>query len=86
MGVQREIALEAQEQMLAVGADLRDRAAGQTLGPAIHRVAALRSADLVGHLTLEHRPDPLGRVGDRVSLGHDNSLPGSAWDNRAATG
>ena len=65
-----EVALEAQEQVLAVGVDRLDRAAGQPLGPAVQREARVRRAQLVGHAAGQDRPDPVRGVVDRVALGH----------------
>ena len=53
-----EVALEAQEQVLAVGVDRVHRAPGQPLGPAVGAEARVRRADLVRHAALEHGPDP----------------------------
>ena len=52
-----EVALEAQEEVLAVGVDRAHRAPGQPLGPAVAPEARVRRGDLVGHVALEHRPD-----------------------------
>ena len=68
--------VEVEEQVLAVGADLGDRAAGQALGPAVQRVAGVRGADLVGHVALQHRAHPVRRIGDRVALGHRAAASG----------
>ena len=68
--MEREPALEAQEQVLSVGVDARDRAAGEPLRPAVERVTRMGGPDLVRDVTLEHRPDAVGRVGDRVALRH----------------
>ena len=46
------------------------RAAGQPLGPAVGAEARVRRRELVGHVALEHRPDPVRGVVDRVALGH----------------
>ena len=70
MGVQDEVALEAQEEMLAMGVDRADRAIRKALGPAVHRVAALRGDDLVGHAALEHGAHAVGGVANGVALGH----------------
>ena len=55
MRVQHEVALEAQEQVLAVGVDAARPRARQPVGPAIERMPRLRGQDLVGHPALEHR-------------------------------
>ena len=70
VGVQHEVALEAQEQMLAVGVDGADGAPGEALGPAVHRMAALRGDDLVRHAPLEDRAHAVGGVANGVALGH----------------
>jgi hypothetical protein len=63
-------ALEAQEQVLAVGVDRADGPALQAFGPAVHAKARVRGGQLVRHAALEDRPDAVGRVVDRVALGH----------------
>src|SRR3984885_1299206 len=68
--VEHEVALETEEQVLAVGIDAHDRATCQPLGPAVERVAGLWRLDLVGYAPLEDGANPVGRVGDRVALGH----------------
>ena len=65
-----QAALEAQEEVLAVGVDRGASAAGEPLGPAVAAEARVRGGDLVGHVALEHRPDPARRVVDGVALGH----------------
>ena len=64
------LALEAQEQVLAVGVDGLDRAAGQLLRPAVGREARVGRRELVGDAALEHRADPVRGVMDGVALGH----------------
>jgi hypothetical protein len=68
--VNRQLALEAQEQVLAVRVDGRDGAAGEALGPAGAGEARVRRRDRVGHVTGQHRADPVGGVVDGVTLGH----------------
>ena len=68
--VQRQAALEAQEEVLAEGVHARDGAAGEALGPAVARGARMRRADRVRHVALEHRADPVRRVVDGVAFGH----------------
>jgi hypothetical protein len=68
--VDREVALEAQEQVLAVRVDGADRAAREPLRPAVAPEARVRRRDLVGHVALQDRPDAVGRVVDRVAFGH----------------
>ena len=66
-----EAALEAQEQVLAVGVDRAHRAArpgARASGRAAKRGCGVR--ELVGHVALEHRADAVGRVVDRVAFGH----------------
>ncbi len=69
-----EVALEAQEQVLAVGVDRAHRATGQPLGPAVAPESRMRRGDQVGHVTLDDRADPLGRVVDGVAFGHSTML------------
>ena len=68
--MQRQVALEAQEEVLAVGVDGRHRPPGEALGPAIRAQARVWGEDLVGLAALEDRPDPARGVVDRVALGH----------------
>jgi hypothetical protein len=68
--VHRQVALEAQEQVLAVRVDRRDRTAGEPLLPARGAEARVRRAHLVGHMTREDGPDAVRRVVDRVAFGH----------------
>src|ERR1700733_91822 len=68
--VEHDVALETEEQVLAVGIDAHDRATCQPLGPAVERVAGLWRLDLIGYAPLEDGANPVGRVGDRVALGH----------------
>ena len=68
--VQRQAAVEAQEQVLAVRVDRAHSATGQPLGPAIELVARMRREDLLGHASLEHRANARCGVVDRVALGH----------------
>ena len=71
VGVEREVTVEAQEQMLAVGVHGPHGAAAQPLGPAVHGVPALRSLDLLDRASHQSRADAVGRVVDRVAFGHD---------------
>ena len=66
----RQAALEAQEEVLAVGVDRAHRAAREALGPAVAREARVRRLERVGHVALEHRADAVRGVVDRVALGH----------------
>src|SRR5580692_2160637 len=70
MGVQREAALEAHEQVLAARLGATYCLSGQPLGPAIGTVAGMGSEDLIGHSAREHGVDPAGGVVDCVALGH----------------
>ena len=74
--VQHELALEVDEQMLAVGMHALDRAAGQPRGPTVGAVARLGRADQLRHGAFEHRADAVGRVMDRVAFGHQRVGPG----------
>ena len=70
MRVQRQVALEADEQVLAVGVHRPHAAVGQLLAPALAagtRVRRLERADLPPG---QRRSHPLGGVVDRVPLGH----------------
>ena len=69
--VEHQLALEVQEQVLAVRLDARDRAAGEALGPAVRaNGAAAGCSDLVRHAALQHRADPVRAPRDRVALRH----------------
>ena len=58
------------QQMLAVGVHGSHRPSCQPLAPAIAGMTGLRREDLEGHALLEHRPDAIGCMMDRVALGH----------------
>ena len=64
------VALEAQEQVLAVGVDGLDRAPGQLLGPAVGPEAGVGRGQLVRDPAVQDRADPVRGVMDRVALGH----------------
>ena len=68
--VHRQVALEADEQVLAVGIDRRHGAARKPLLPARPAEARMWRAQLIGHVAREHGPDAVRRVVDRVALGH----------------
>ncbi len=68
--VQRELALEVDQQVLAASLGAAHRAPGQPLGPVIERVARLGRQDLLGYAAREHGVDPAGGVVDCVALGH----------------
>ncbi len=65
-----EVAVEMQQQVLPARLDALHGPAAQPLGPAIALVPALRRAHLIGHAPLEHRPDHIGGVMNRVALRH----------------
>ena len=66
--MQHQPALEAQEQVLAMGVDAAHDLSRQALRPTVERVPALRREDLVGDPTFEHGANPRRGVRDRVSL------------------
>ena len=68
--VHRQTAVEADEEVLAVGIDRGDGASRQSLLPARAAEARMWRAHLIGHLARQDRPDPVRRVVDRVALGH----------------
>ncbi len=70
VGVERQVALEAQEEVLAVRVDAEHAPPCQPLGPAVGGVARVRRADLVRHLALQHRADPSRGAQNRVPFGH----------------
>ena len=72
--VDRQPALEAQEEVLAVRVDRAHRLAGEPLGPAVAAEARVQRLERVGHVALEHGPDAVRGVVDRVALGHSVSL------------
>ena len=76
--VEHEVALEVEQQVLAARLHRRHGAPGEALRPAVALVAPLGRADRVGHAPLQHRPDAVGGVVDRVALGHARN------DRRAA--
>ena len=80
--VDRQVALEAQEQVLAVRGDRLDGAAAEALGPAVLAEARVRRGDGVGDRAREHRADAVGRVVDGVALGH-LLHQGYGWDVHA---
>ena len=77
VGVEREAAVEAEQQVLAARVDPFDPPIRQPLTPPVTAEAHVR-ADLVRDLALEHRPQPVGVPGDRVSLGHRRRLRSGA--------
>ena len=81
--VDREAAVEAHEEVLAVGVDARDRAAGELVGPALAAQARARVRDL-GHEALDERADAARGVVDRVALGH-RAQPRAVQGWRAAS-
>ena len=86
--VDRQAALEAQEQVLAVGVDRAHGLAGEALRPAVAGEARMRRRELVGDMALEHRADAPGGVVDRVALGHAFSVRRASVPpvNRRSTG
>ena len=73
--MQRQFSLEAQEEMLSVRVHAPDPTAGEALGPALEAMPRLRGGDLVRDPVEQHRPNPAGRVVDRVALGHASDGP-----------
>jgi hypothetical protein len=68
--VDRQPALEAQEEVLAVRVDGAYRPAAQPLGPGVAAEARVRRLERVGNVPLEHGPDAVRGEVDRVALGH----------------
>ena len=68
VGVQREVSLEANEQVLAARLHLVNGASRQPLGPAIGAMARMWCEDLIGRAAGEHRADTPSHVMDRVAL------------------
>ena len=68
--VERELALEADEEMLPARIDGAHRTAAQPLRPAVERVARLRGLDLLDLTADERRSDAPRRRVNRVALGH----------------
>ena len=66
----REVAFEAQEQVLAVGVDGADGSPGQPLRPAVQAVARVRRLDRADLVADERMADALRGMVDRVALGH----------------
>ena len=66
----RQAALEADEEMLAVGVHGADRASCEALGPPVAPEAPVRRVELVGHVTFQDRADPIRRIVDRVPFRH----------------
>ena len=72
--MQRQLAVESHEQVLAVRVDAAHGAPVQALGPAVGAVARVRRADLIGDAVEQHRSDAARRVVDRVALGHGSTF------------
>ena len=70
VGVQRQVALEADEQVLAVGVHAAHGAARQALGPAVGAVARVRGLDRLDLGAHKRGADASRGVVDRVALGH----------------
>jgi hypothetical protein len=68
--VQSEIALEADQQVLAARTRAANRATRESLRPTVGLVARLRGEDLIGHMTRERRIDAPSCMVDGVALGH----------------
>jgi len=66
--VQREVSLEANQQVLAARLHLGNGASDQPLGPAIEAVARVWREDLIRRAAGEHRADTPSRMMDRVAL------------------
>jgi glycerol-3-phosphate dehydrogenase (NAD(P)+) len=67
-------AVEAQEQVLAVGVHRADLPTRQSRRPAIETVARLGREDLLRQAPAEHRCDASRRVVDRVALWHPSTI------------
>ena len=76
--VDGQVALEAQEEVLAVGVHGGHGAAGEPLGPAVAPEARVRRGQLVRHVAGQHRADAVRRVVDGVALGHLSASEGTA--------
>ena len=68
--MEREIAVEAKEEVLAVRVHRPHRAALEAFRPAIHRMALLRGLDRDDLPAEEYRAHPVRGGVDRVSLRH----------------
>jgi hypothetical protein len=68
--MQHQLAVEVQEQVLAMSLDLGDGPALEPRRPTIERVARMWGLDRVRDHSLQDGANPVGRPGDRVPLGH----------------
>ena len=68
--VDHQVALEADEQVLAVGVDRPHDPPAQPLGPAVAAEPRVRRGDLVRHLVLKDGSDAIRQVVDRVAFRH----------------
>src|SRR5437868_6876809 len=66
VGVERQVAVEADEQVLAAGVDRSNGTAGEPLGPVIEGVPRLRSLDLADRPAHERLAHSARGVVDRV--------------------
>ena len=84
--VDRQVALEAHEEVLAVRVDARRPRGRRASRASARRASAGAGCAISGHLTLEERADPARRVVDRVALGHgvvQSRTHGARRDRRA---
>src|SRR5690242_2538733 len=70
MRVEREVSLEAQEEMLAASIHRAHRAAGQALRPAVEPVTRVWRLDLHDRFPHERLLDAAGGAMDGVAFGH----------------
>jgi hypothetical protein len=68
--VHGEVAVEADEEVLAAGVDAPHGAATEALRPAVQGVAALRRLDLDDRLADQRSTDPPRGPVDGIALGH----------------
>jgi hypothetical protein len=74
--VEREVAVEADEEVLALGLDRPHGPAAEPLGPAVEREAPVRGLDRGDLLADQRGPDPPRGAVDRVALGHGSDPRG----------
>ena len=78
MGVERQVAVEAYEQVFALRVHGAHGASAQALGPAVALEAPVRRLDRRDLLADQRGANPLGRGVDRVALGHASEGRGAA--------